>query len=50
MKICTTLKCNNEEMTYNEREQEFFLGWVGITMYDHICSQCFNEIKESDNE
>jgi hypothetical protein len=46
MSICTTLKCNNQEMTDAEREQQFFAGWVGITMYDNICSNCFDQLKE----
>ena len=49
MPICVTLKCTNEEMTYVEREQEFSVGWVGITMYGNICSNCFNQLKEMDN-
>jgi hypothetical protein len=44
--ICSTLKCNNEEMTNAQREQEFSDGWVGVTMYENICSNCFNQIKE----
>jgi hypothetical protein len=46
MSICITHKCDNKEMTEIEREQEFLAGWPGISMYDHICSNCFNEMKE----
>jgi len=49
MPICVTLKCTNEGMTCAEREQAFSFGWVGITMYENICSNCFNQLKEMDN-
>jgi hypothetical protein len=46
MTKCVTLKCNNEEMTEKEIEKQFLAGWVGITMYDHICFECFDLLKE----
>ena len=46
MAMCIYPKCNNEQMTYTEREKQFSDGWVGITMYENICSRCFNEMKE----
>jgi hypothetical protein len=46
MTKCVTLKCNNEEMTEKEREKQFVAGWVGITMYDHVCQNCFDQLKE----
>jgi hypothetical protein len=46
MTRCITLKCNNEEMTDQERETQFIAGYVGVTMYDHICSACFDLLKE----
>ncbi len=46
MPKCVTLKCNNDELTYQEREKQFLAGWVGITMYDHVCQNCFDQLKE----
>jgi hypothetical protein len=46
MSKCITLKCNNKEMTQQEREKEFQSGWVGITMHDHICLNCFELLKK----
>lgn len=46
MPQCVTLKCTNKEMTEKERETQFLAGWVGITMYDHICFACFDQLKE----
>jgi hypothetical protein len=46
MTKCITLKCNNDELTYQEREAQFLAGWVGITMYDHVCQNCFDQLKE----
>jgi hypothetical protein len=46
MTKCVTLKCNNEKMTHQEREKQFLAGWVGITMHDHICINCFDQLKE----
>lgn len=38
--------CGRESMTAEDREMQFSAGWVGITMYESICSQCFDEVKE----
>ena len=38
--------CGRESMTAIERGREYRSGWVGITMYESICSQCFDEVKE----
>jgi len=46
MSQCVTLKCDNKKMTEQEREQEFLAGFVGITMYENICSNCFDLLKE----
>jgi hypothetical protein len=46
MSKCVTLKCNQNEMSNEERETQYLSGWVGITMYDHICLKCFNQLKE----
>jgi len=46
MSKCVTLKCNEEEMTTNQREEQFLAGWVGVTMYDNICTHCFDLLKE----
>jgi hypothetical protein len=46
MTQCVTLKCDNAEMTEQERETQFLAGWVGVTMWDHICSNCFDLLKE----
>lgn len=46
MAKCITLKCEGNEMDYQEREKQYLSGWVGITMYEHICSKCFNQLKE----
>jgi hypothetical protein len=46
MLLCTTSECTNEEMTEEQREEQFRLGWVGVSMYEHICSNCFDLIKE----
>jgi hypothetical protein len=43
---CTNTNCNNEEMSIQQRETEFSAGWVGVTMYEQICSDCFDKIKE----
>lgn len=43
---CAALNCENKEMTALERELEFRAGWVGISMYQKICTPCFNKIKE----
>jgi hypothetical protein len=43
---CITLECDNKAMTNQEREKEFFAGWVGITMYEDICLGCFAKLKE----
>jgi hypothetical protein len=46
MARCVTFKCDNLEMTDQEREQQFAFGWVGVSMYEHICSNCFDQLKE----
>jgi hypothetical protein len=46
MSQCITLKCNNKEMTETERETQFIAGYVGVTMYQNICSTCFDLLKE----
>jgi hypothetical protein len=46
MPQCVTLKCTNEEMTEKERGTQYLAGWVGISMYDHICGNCFDQLKE----
>lgn len=46
MPKCVTLKCDDNEMTQQERERQYLEGWVGITMYEHICRNCFNQLKE----
>jgi len=46
MANCVTLKCDNAEMTDQEREQQFAFGWVGVSMYQHICLNCFDQLKE----
>jgi len=46
MPQCVTLKCTNEEMTEKEIETQFLAGWVGVTMYDHTCQNCFDQLKE----
>ena len=46
MAHCVTLKCDNLEMTEQEREQQFAFGWVGVSMYQHICLNCFDQLKE----
>jgi hypothetical protein len=33
-------------MTEKEIEKQFLAGWVGVTMYDHICFACFDVLKE----
>jgi len=50
MAKCVTLNCNEYEMTQQERGFEFVNGWVGITMYDNICQNCFNQLKKEDNK
>ena len=46
MPKCVTMQCSNDEMTANQREEQYLAGWVGITMYDNICANCFNQLKE----
>ena len=46
MPKCVTLKCDNNEMTADQREEQFLAGWVGVTMYENICSNCFNQLKK----
>jgi hypothetical protein len=46
MSKCVTPKCDNTEMTEQERETQFLAGWVGVSMYDQICGNCFDQIKE----
>jgi hypothetical protein len=48
MAICIHPDCNNAEMTEQQREAQFLAGWVGVTMYDHICSECFDLLKEEE--
>ena len=43
---CVTLNCDNLEMTEKERESQFVAGWVGVTMYEHICANCFDQLKD----
>lgn len=43
---CVHPHCNNPKMTDLERETEFLTGWVGITMYEGVCTHCFNLLKE----
>lgn len=43
---CVTLRCNDYEMTEQEREKQYLSGWIGVTMYEHICLKCFNQLKE----
>lgn len=46
MPKCVTLKCDNEEMTEAEVTKQYLAGWIGITMHDHICFNCFDLLKE----
>ena len=47
MPKCVTLNCcDNEEMTAHQREEYFLAGWVGITMHENICTNCFDQLKE----
>lgn len=45
MKPCIYPNCGNREMNYQEREAQFVAGWVGVTMYEHICLDCFDLLK-----
>jgi hypothetical protein len=46
MAQCVTLQCDNAEMTEQEKEAQFLEGWTGVSMYEHICGNCFDQLKE----